>query len=77
MINKDEENTEVFALWEYDSLQAYEEIEDNIKQDEEHVKRVQNRFDEIGRERIKKVLKEDIKQEFITSTVPREKTILR
>lgn len=54
MINKDEENTEVFALWEYDNFQAYEEIENKIKQDEEHVKRVQNRFDEIGRERLKK-----------------------
>ena len=76
MIIKDEENTEVFALWEYDSFQEYEEIETKIKQDEEHVKRVQKRFDEIGREKIKKVLKEDIKQEFIESTVSRDKTIL-
>ncbi|WP_268627124.1 hypothetical protein [Paenibacillus alvei] len=77
MINKDEEHTEVFALWEYDSFQAYEEIERNIKQDKEHVKRAQQRFDEIGRDRLKRVLKEDIRQEFVNSTVPREKTILK
>lgn len=77
MVNKDEESTEVFALWEYDSFQQYEDIEANIKNDEEHVKRVQRRFDELGRDRIKKVLKEDIKQQFIESTVAREKTILR
>jgi len=54
MINKDEERTEVFALW-----------------------RVQQRLDEIGRNRLKRVLKEEIKQEFIESTVLRDKTILK
>jgi len=77
MMNKDEERTEVFALWEYDSFQQYEEIETNIKSDEEHVKRVQQRLDEIGRNRLKRVLKEEIKQEFIESTVLRDKTILK
>lgn len=76
MIDKDENNTEVFAMWEYDSYEDFERIESQIKSDEEHVMKVQKRFDLIGRERIKQVLKEDIKQEFVKSTVPREKTIL-
>jgi hypothetical protein len=38
--------------------------------------KVQHRFDQIGRDRLKQVLKEDIRQEFVKSTVPREKTIL-
>lgn len=73
----DNDNSEVFAIWEYDDIDQYEEIEKNIKADEEHVKRVQERFDQIGRNRMKEVLREDIKQEFITSTVDRAKTILK
>ncbi|WP_339159488.1 NIPSNAP family protein [Paenibacillus sp. FSL W8-0186] len=73
----DVNTSEIFALWEYDSFKQYEEIETKIKADEEHVQRVQNRFDQIGRERFKEVLKQEIKQEFITSTVDRDKTILK
>ncbi|WP_237087922.1 NIPSNAP family protein [Paenibacillus crassostreae] len=76
LIDKDEKNTEVFAMWEYDSYEDYERIESQIKSDKEHVMKVQKRFDQIGRERLKQVLKEDIKQEFVKSTVTREKTIL-
>jgi hypothetical protein len=68
---------EVFAIWEYDSQDQYEAIENKIRADAEHVKRVQNRFDEIGRENLKDFFAEEIKQEFITSTVSRDKTILR
>jgi hypothetical protein len=74
---KEIDSTEVFALWEYDTYEIYEEIEKNIKNDKEHVERIQRKFDEIGRDKLKTVLKEDIKQEFIKSTVPREKTILK
>ncbi|MNJ62048.1 hypothetical protein D3C77_578680 [compost metagenome] len=73
----DKDTSEIFALWEYDSFEQYEEIEKKIKADEEHVKRVQERFDQIGRERFKEVLKQEINQEFITSTVDRSKTILK
>lgn len=72
-----ENTSEIFALWEYDSFEQYEEIEIKIKADEEHVQRVQERFDQIGRERFKEVLKQEIKQEFITPTVDRDKTILK
>jgi hypothetical protein len=67
---------EVFAIWEYDSYEDYEKIESQVKSDEEHVKRVQAWFDKIGREKIKTFMKEKIKEEFIETTVPREKTIL-
>ena len=77
MIDKDENNTEVFAMWEYDSYEDYERIESQIKSDEEHVMKVRQRFDLIGRERLKQVLKEDIKQEFVKSTVPREKNDIK
>ncbi|KKO53471.1 hypothetical protein [Paenibacillus sp. DMB20] len=39
--------------------------------------KVRQRFDLIGRERLKQVLKEDIKQEFVKSTVPREKNDIK
>ncbi|WP_375103245.1 NIPSNAP family protein [Paenibacillus sp. RS8] len=67
---------EVFAIWEYDSYEDYEKIESQVKSDEEHVKRVQAWFDKIGREKIKIFMKDNIKEEFIETTVPREKTIL-
>ncbi|MUG43564.1 hypothetical protein GNP95_00850 [Paenibacillus woosongensis] len=76
-LEMDENTSEIFALWEYDSFEQYEEIETKIKADEEHAQRVQERFDQIGRERFKEVLKQEIKQEFITSTVDRDKTILK
>lgn len=73
----DESTSEIFALWEYDNFEQYEEIESKIKSDEVHVKKVQDRFDQIGRERMKEVLKRNIKQEFLSLTVDREKTILK
>lgn len=67
---------EVFAIWEYDSYEDYEKIESQVKSDEEHVKRVQAWFDKIGRENIRRFIKDKTKEEFIETTVPREKTIL-
>ncbi|URN93800.1 MAG: NIPSNAP family protein [Candidatus Pristimantibacillus lignocellulolyticus] len=72
----DDDISEIFAMWEYDSLEQYEEIEKKIKSDEDHVKLVQLRFDQIGRDRMKEVLRKNIEQKFLTLTVDREKTIL-
>jgi hypothetical protein len=36
-----------------------------------------NRFDETGRENLKDFFAEEIKQEFVTSIVPRDKTTLK
>lgn len=71
-----EDTSEIFAMWEYDSLEQYDEIENKIKSDEEHISTVQKRFDSIGRNRLKEAL-QDIKQEFFTTTVDRGKTILK
>ncbi|MFC9708163.1 NIPSNAP family protein [Paenibacillus sp. NPDC056933] len=73
----DDETSEIFAMWEYDTFEQYEEIEQKIKSDNEHVMRIQERFDQIGRNRYKEVFRTDIKQEFFASTVDREKTILK
>ncbi|PIH61065.1 NIPSNAP family protein [Paenibacillus sp. LK1] len=73
----DDETSEIFAMWEYDTFEQYEEIEQKIKSDNEHKIRVQDRFDQIGRDRYKEVFRKDIKQDFFESTVDREKTILK
>ncbi|MCH1627145.1 NIPSNAP family protein [Ferdinandcohnia quinoae] len=40
MIPNDETTTEIFAIWEYDSYEKYKEIEANVRNDEDHVRRV-------------------------------------
>ncbi|SFM38057.1 NIPSNAP protein [Gracilibacillus orientalis] len=42
MTKKDNGIMEIFAIWEYDNYENYEIIENKVKSDEEHVKRVQN-----------------------------------
>ncbi|BCB04046.1 NIPSNAP family protein [Bacillus sp. KH172YL63] len=60
---------EVFAIWEYDSYEAYEEIEGNVRSDEAHMKRVHAWFEKMGgRENLKSVFN-SIDQDFIQSTV--------
>lgn len=73
----DDETSEIFAMWEYDTIEQYEEIETKIKLDKEHVSRVQERFDQMGRHRYREIFREGIKQEFFISTVDRKKTILQ
>ncbi|EHB63988.1 MULTISPECIES: NIPSNAP family protein [Paenibacillus] len=71
-----EGNVEIFAIWQYDSLEAYEEIENNVRSDNEHVERVQKWFEKMGgRENLKKAFY-FIDEDFIESTVPVENTIL-
>lgn len=73
----DDETSEIFAMWEYDTFEQFEEIEQKIKSDNEHIIRVQDRFDQIGRDRYKEVFRKDIKQDFFELTVDREQTILK
>lgn len=73
----DEENSEIFAMWEYDTMEQYEEIEQKIKADQDHIRRVQERYDQLGRHRSSEVFRQEIRQQFFTSTVDRERTILR
>ncbi|MGM1049304.1 MAG: hypothetical protein ACQEXX_24635 [Bacillota bacterium] len=66
---------EVFAIWEYKSHEEYQNIENQVKGDEEHVKRVRNQHEEL-RIRGENLLKEAPKEDYLLSTVPRNKTIL-
>ncbi|EJS76401.1 cytoplasmic protein [Bacillus cereus] len=40
--------TEIFAIWEYDSYEKYEEIESKIRSDEKHVKRIHDWYEKHG-----------------------------
>ncbi|WP_053365737.1 NIPSNAP family protein [Bacillus sp. FJAT-27245] len=40
MAPNDKKTTEIFAIWEYDSLEKYKEIEARVRGDQKHVDRV-------------------------------------
>lgn len=48
MVPKDEETTEVFAIWEYDSYEDYQVIEANVRNDQEHLQRIKNWYEAHG-----------------------------
>ncbi|MFC4403777.1 NIPSNAP family protein [Gracilibacillus xinjiangensis] len=76
MAKKDNGMIEIFAIWEYDRYEDYERIENKVKSDEEHVKRVQNWYHKMGgREKLKEWFFK-MEQDFLETTVPFEKTIL-
>lgn len=45
----DEETSEIFAVWEYDTMDQYEEIERSIKADAEHLRGCKNVTPELER----------------------------
>ncbi|QTD42985.1 NIPSNAP family protein [Sporosarcina sp. Te-1] len=48
MLPHDEETTEIFAIWEYESYEAYREIEAKIRADQEHVSRIMEWYEKNG-----------------------------
>lgn len=48
MTPNDEDTTEIFAIWEYDSYEGYIHIESNVRNDEAHVRRVQEWYEQHG-----------------------------
>jgi NIPSNAP len=67
--NQNNNVTEIFAIWEYDSKEDYEEIENKVKADIEYVNRVQSWYKQMGgRENLKQVFF-NIEQDFLESTV--------
>lgn len=64
MRKESDEITEIFAMWEYDNHEQYEEIEAKVGRDEAHMKRVQAWYDQIGRDNIKQLF-----EEFFENTV--------
>jgi NIPSNAP len=73
--SSDEGTVEILAIWEYDSHEEYEIIETKVRNDEPHVKKVQEWFAKMGG---RKKLKESffkIDQDFLDSTLTNESTI--
>lgn len=61
---------EIFAIWEYDSYEKYQEIEKNVRSNEAHVKRVMDWYSKHGgRENVYKEYILEVKNERIDSTV--------
>ncbi|WP_053367958.1 NIPSNAP family protein [Bacillus sp. FJAT-27245] len=48
MVPNDEKTTEIFAVWEYDSYERYQEIEANVRGDREHVERINQWYEAHG-----------------------------
>lgn len=70
MIPKNSLTTEIFAIWEYDSLEKYEEIEANIRRDSEHLKRISNWYEQHGgRDYMNKEYILEVRNEQLISTI--------
>jgi hypothetical protein len=69
MTTPDGKAAEIFAIWEYNNHEDYERIEEKVRRDEPHMKRVQDWYEKMGgREKLKeKFFKID--QDFLESTV--------
>lgn len=67
--NKDN-TTEIFAIWEYDSYDDYVRIENNIKGDIVHVKRIKEWYEKNGgRDHVLTEYILDVKNEALVSTL--------
>ncbi|MBW3111624.1 NIPSNAP family protein [Bacillus sp. MCCB 382] len=70
MKDRGDGTSEIFAIWEYDSYEDYVEIENKIRSDAAHVKRIQEWYEENGgRELIGKEYILEVRNEAIESTV--------
>lgn len=70
MVPSSETTTEIFAIWEYDSYEKYEEIERNIRSNSEHLKKINDWYERHGgRERIYKECVIQVKNEELISTL--------
>ncbi|MBO0993335.1 NIPSNAP family protein [Bacillus sp. SD088] len=69
MTTEKENEVEIMAIWEYDSLEEYEKIEAKVRGDQEHVARVQDWYKKMGgKENLKDVFYQ-INQDFLESTL--------
>ncbi|MDM5340601.1 NIPSNAP family protein [Fictibacillus enclensis] len=67
--NKDN-TVEIFAIWEYDSYEKYVEIETNVKNDEAHVQRIKDWYENNGgREQVLSKYILEVKNEALESTL--------
>jgi hypothetical protein len=71
MMPLDNNETEIFAIWEYDSKADYEKIEKAIRSDAAHVNRINNWFEERGgRDHLNGTAFVEVRNEEIFSTLP-------
>lgn len=69
-----DDTTEIFAIWEYDSHDDYEQIESKVRSDKTHNQRIQDWYDKHGgRERVYKEYILEVRNEPIESTVQQTK----
>lgn len=69
---------EIFAIWEYESFEDYEKIEEKVRSDQAHVERVKAWYDQHGgREHVWKHYLLEVKNEQIVSTVVKENSQAR
>lgn len=69
MRQQNDKTYEVFAIWEYDSYEEYLRIETEIKNDVEHLQRIENWYEKNGgRDQVYKYILE-VRNEEILSTI--------
>ncbi|WP_409294333.1 NIPSNAP family protein [Peribacillus sp. SCS-26] len=70
MKDNDDGTVEIFAIWEYESYDAYLEIEDKIRNDKAHLERIKDWYRKHGgKEFIQKNYIFEMKNEELVSTV--------
>ncbi|MGM0840106.1 MAG: NIPSNAP family protein [Bacillota bacterium] len=70
MKEHDKETVEIFAIWEYDSHDDYMKIETSIRNDEAHLKRIRDWYEEHGgREHVAREYIIEMKNEELESTI--------
>ena len=70
MLDVQEGNVEIFAIWEYDSYEDYMRIESTIRKDPKHVACIKNWYDEHGgKEYVQQTYFVQVKNEALTCTV--------
>ncbi len=73
MTPNSETTIEVFAIWEYDSYEKYKEIESKLREDKEHVNRVNKWYDKYGgRDYVYKEYILEVRNERLESTLKSE-----
>lgn len=76
MKTNQDQNVEIFAIWEYDSYEDYVEIENKVRSDEAHFKRVKDWYENNGgREYIYKEFILEVRNEILESTLEEKRPI--
>ncbi|KRG11965.1 hypothetical protein ACA29_12730 [Lederbergia galactosidilytica] len=69
MAKERENEVEIMAIWEYDSLEDFKMIEDKVREDHAHIARVRNWYEKMGgSENLKNIFYKS-EQDFFESTV--------